>query len=76
MTRAAVTSLRRLAPALPAPPIQVEIRAAEAVTAAAIGAAIDDSEVAAWYGAASAELDRTLRIAHPNAGRGPCGGLY
>ena len=48
-TRAAVTSLRRLLqPA--SPPIQVEIRAAEAVTAAAIGAAIDDSEVAAWYG--------------------------
>src|SRR5258708_28370499 len=73
-TRAAVTSLRRLLqPA--SPPIQVEIRAAEAVTAAAIGAAIDHSEVVAWYGAAMAELDQTLRIAHLTPA-GPCGGLY
>src|SRR5260370_24588511 len=73
-TRAAVTSLRRLLhPA--SPPIQVEIRAAEAVTAAAIGAAIDHSEVVAWYGAAMAELDHTLTIAH-HTPTGPCGGLY
>src|SRR5260370_593234 len=73
-TRAAVTSLRRLLqPA--SPPIQVEIRATEAVTAAAIGAAIDHSEVVAWYGAAMAELYQTLRIAH-HTPTGPCGGLY
>jgi DNA-binding transcriptional MerR regulator len=73
-TRAAVTSLRRLLqPA--SPPIQVEIRAAEAVTAAAIGAAVDHSEVAAWYGAAMAELDQTLGTAHLTP-TGPCGGLY
>src|SRR5258708_3365509 len=72
--RGAVTSLRRLLqPA--SPPIQVEIRATEAVTAAAIGAAIDHSEVVAWYGAAMAELDQTLRIAH-HTPTGPCGGLY
>jgi hypothetical protein len=58
-----VTSLRRLLqPA--SPPIQVEIRAAEAVTAAAIGAAIDHSEVIAWHAAAMTELDQTLRTAH------------
>ena len=73
-TRAAVTSLRRLLqPA--SPPIQVEIRAAEAVTAAAIGAAVDHSEVVNWYGAAMAELDQTLRTAHLTPA-GPCGGLY
>src|SRR5260221_6355232 len=73
-TRAAVTALRRLLqPA--SPPIHVEIRAAEALTAAAIGAAIDHSEVVAWYGAAMAELDQTLRIAH-HTPTGPCGGLY
>jgi DNA-binding transcriptional MerR regulator len=73
-TRAAVTSLRRLLqPA--SPPIRVEIRAAEAVTAAAIGAAVDHSEVAAWYGAAMAELDQTLGTARL-APAGSCGGLY
>ena len=73
-TQAAVTSLRRLLqPATP--PIQVEIRAAEAITAAAIGAAVDHSEVVAWYGEAMTELDRTLGTAHI-APAGPCGGLY
>src|SRR5258708_4075041 len=73
-TRAAVTSLRRLLqPA--SPPIQVEIRATEAVTAAAIGAAIDHSEVVAWYGAAMAELDQTLKIAHHTPTR-PSRGPY
>jgi DNA-binding transcriptional MerR regulator len=73
-TRAAVTSLRRLLqPA--SPPIQVEIRAAEAITTAAIGAAVDHSEIVDWYGAAMAELDQTLRTAH-QAPAGPCGGLY
>src|SRR5260370_36197185 len=72
-TRAAVTSLRRLLqPA--SPPIQVEIRAAQAVTAAAIGAAVDHSEVAAWYGAAMAELHQTLGTAQLTPA-GPCGGL-
>ena len=43
-TQAAVTSLRRLLqPA--SPPIQVEIRAAEAITTAAIRATVDHSEV-------------------------------
>src|SRR5258707_8950011 len=73
-TRPAVTSLRRLLqPA--SPPIQLEIRAAEAVTAAAIGAAIDPSEAVAWYGAAMAELDQTLRTGHLTPA-GPCGGPY
>jgi DNA-binding transcriptional MerR regulator len=73
-TRAAVASLRRLLqPA--SPPVQVEIRAAEAVTAAAIGATVDHSEVAAWYGAAIAELDQALRTAQLTPGA-PCGGLY
>jgi DNA-binding transcriptional MerR regulator len=73
-TQAAVTSLRRLLqPA--SPPIQVEIRAAEAITTAAIGATVDHSEVVDWYGAAMAELDQTLRTAHLTPA-GPCGGLY
>src|SRR5258708_1529440 len=72
--RGGAASLRRLLqPASPAS--QVEMRATEAVTAAAIGAAIDHSEVVAWYGAAMAELDQTLRIAH-HTPTGPCGGLY
>ncbi|HEX4660987.1 MAG TPA: GyrI-like domain-containing protein [Streptosporangiaceae bacterium] len=73
-TRAAVTALRRLLqPA--SPPMQVEIRAAEALTAAAIRATVDHSEVVTWYSEAMTELDRTLRTAHiPPAG--PCGGLY
>jgi DNA-binding transcriptional MerR regulator len=57
------------------PPIQVEIRAAEAITAAAIRATVDHSEVVAWYGAAMAELDQTLRTAHLTP-TGPSGGLY
>ena len=73
-TRAAVTALRRLLqPA--SPPIQVEIRAAEALTTAAICATVDHSAILTWYSEAMTELDRTLRTAHmPPAG--PCGGLY
>ena len=73
-TRAAVTALRRLLqPA--SPPIQVEIRAAEALTTAAICATVDHREILTWYSEAMTELDRTLRTAHiPPAG--PCGGLY
>ncbi len=73
-TRAAVTSLRRLLqPA--GPPMEVELRAAEAFTTAAIRATVDHSEVLAWYGAAMAELDRTLRSLHITPA-GPPGGLY
>src|SRR6185437_12556823 len=73
-TQAAVTSLRRLLQP-PSPPIQVEIRAAEAITTAAIRATVDHTEVTGWYGAAMAELDRSLRTAHLTPA-GPCGGLY
>src|ERR1700736_658691 len=73
-TRAAVTSLRRLLqPA--SPPIKIELRAAEAITTAAIRATIDHSELLAWYGAAMTDLDQTLRTAHITPA-GPCGGLY
>lgn len=73
-TQAAVTSLRRLLQP-PSPPIQVEIRAAEAITTAAIRATVDHSEVIDWYGAAMAELDRSLKTAHLTPS-GPPGGLY
>ena len=73
-TQAAVTSLRRLLQP-PSPPIQVEIRAAAAITTAAIRATVDHSEVIDWYGAAMAELDRSLRTAHLTPA-GPSGGLY
>ncbi len=73
-TRPAVTSLRRLLqPA--SPPMEIELRAAEAFTAAAIRATVDHGEVLAWYGAAMAELDRTLESLHITPA-GPCGGLY
>jgi effector-binding domain-containing protein len=73
-TRAAVTSLRRLLqPA--SPPMKIELRAAAAITTAAIRVTVDHSELLAWYGAAMAELDRTLRTAHLTPA-GPCGGLY
>jgi DNA-binding transcriptional MerR regulator len=73
-TQAAVTSLRRLLrPA--SPPIQVEIRAAAAITTAAIRATVDHSEVVDWYRAAMAELDQALWTAHLKP-TGPCGGLY
>jgi len=73
-TRAAVTALRRLLqPA--SPPIHVEIRAAEALTAAAICATVDHREILTWYSEAMTELDRTLRAAHLRPA-GPCGGLY
>jgi DNA-binding transcriptional MerR regulator len=73
-TRAAVTSLRRLLrPA--SPPIQIELRAAAEFTAAAIRATVDHSDVLAWYGAAMAELDRTLGSLQMTPA-GPRGGLY
>jgi DNA-binding transcriptional MerR regulator len=73
-TQAAVTSLRRLLqPASPL--IQVEIRAAAAITTAAIRATVDHSEVVDWYRAAMAELDQALWTAHLKP-TGPCGGLY
>ena len=66
-TRAAVTSLRRLLqPA--SPPLQIELRAAQPLTTAAIRATVDHGEVLAWYGEAMAELDRTLGAAR-DAGR-------
>ena len=74
ITHLSVKTLRRLLqPA--SPPIQVEIRAAEAITTAAIRATVDHSEVVDWYGAATAELDRSLRTAHLTPA-GPPGGLY
>ena len=73
-TRAAVTSLRRLLQP-PSPPIKIELRTADAITTAAIRATVDHSELLAWYGAAMAELDQTLRTAHLTPA-GPCGGLY
>lgn len=73
-TRAAVSSLRRLLD--PAePPIEVELRAVPAFPVAAIQATVALDDVLDWYGAAMAELDRTLR-AHEVAPAGPCGGLY
>lgn len=73
-TQAAVTSLRRLLrPATP--PIRVEIRAAKALTTAAICATVDHSEILTWYGDAMTELDQALASARA-APAGPCGGLY
>jgi DNA-binding transcriptional MerR regulator len=73
-TRAAVTSLRRLLqPA--SPPVHVEIRAAEALTTAAIRGTVDHSQILTWYSQAMTELDQTLRTAHLTPA-GPCGGLY
>ena len=67
-TRAAVTSLRRLLqPA--SPPLQIELRAAQPLTTAAIRATVDHGEVLAWYGEAMAELDRTLRSRRVTPGR-------
>jgi DNA-binding transcriptional MerR regulator len=73
-TQAAVTSLRRLLePA--SPPIQVELRAAEALTTAAIRSTVSHGEVLAWYDGAMAELGRTLGSLRMTPA-GPCGGLY
>jgi len=55
--------------------MKIELRAAAAITTAAIRVTVDHSELLAWYGAAMAELDRTLRTAHLTPA-GPCGGLY
>jgi DNA-binding transcriptional MerR regulator len=73
-TRAAVASLRRLLQPT-SPPIEIELRAAEAVTAAAIRATVDHDEVLEWYDAAMAELDRTLGSLRITPA-GPVGGLY
>src|ERR1035441_8231091 len=62
-TRAAVTSLRRLLQPT-SPPIEIELRAAESVTAAAIRATVDHGEVLERYHAAIAELDRKLGSLH------------
>jgi DNA-binding transcriptional MerR regulator len=71
-TRAAVTSLRRLLrPTVP--PIEVELRAMPATTAAAIRATVYHDEVLGWYDEAMAELERVLRGVPAT---GPCGGLY
>jgi len=73
-TRAAATALRRLLQPASAP-IQVELRAAEALTTAAICATVDHGQILTWYSEAMTELDRTLRTAHIRPA-GPCGGLY
>ena len=73
-TRAAVTSLRRLLQPT-RPPIEIELRAAEAVTTAAIRATVDHGEVLKWYDTAMAELDQTLGSLHIMPA-GPSGGLY
>jgi DNA-binding transcriptional MerR regulator len=73
-TRAAVTALRRLLqPA--SPPIKIELRAAEAITTAAIGGTVDHSELIAWHGAAMTELDQALASLRIRPA-GPRGGLY
>ncbi len=73
-TRAAVTSLRRLLQPTK-PPMEIELRAAERLTTAAIRATVTRSEVLAWYSAAMAELGQTLEARHITPA-GPCGGLY
>jgi len=73
-TRSAVTSLRRLLEPASAP-VQIDVRAVAAFIAAAIRATVDHSEVLAWYGAAMAELDQTLRSLDLTPA-GPAGGLY
>jgi DNA-binding transcriptional MerR regulator len=73
-TRAAVTALRRLLqPATDE--IEVELRAAPAMTVAAIRAAVEHRDVLAWYGEAMTELDSVLASARRTP-TGPCGGLY
>ena len=70
-----MTSLRRLLqPA--SPPIQVEIRAAEAVTTAAIRATVDHRDVAHLV---RRRHDRTRPVTQAQrtlTPTGPCGGLY
>jgi DNA-binding transcriptional MerR regulator len=73
-TRAAVTALRRLLqPA--AEEVDVELRAAPAVTVAAIRATVDHRDLLTWYSAAMTELDSVLASVTQTP-TGPCGGLY
>jgi DNA-binding transcriptional MerR regulator len=73
-TGAAVTSLRRLLqPATEE--IEVELRAAPAMTVAAIRGTIDHGDVLAWYSDAMSELDSVLASAKQRP-TGPPGGLY
>jgi DNA-binding transcriptional MerR regulator len=71
-TRVAVSSLRRLLAPEPAP-LDVELRAEEAVTVAAVEDEVGADDVVAWYAGAMAELDAALG---PGASAGPPGGLY
>jgi DNA-binding transcriptional MerR regulator len=73
-TGAVVTSLRRLLqPATEE--IEVELRAAPAMTVAAIRGTIDHGDVLAWYSDAMSELDSVLASAKQTP-TGPPGGLY
>jgi effector-binding domain-containing protein len=73
-TGAAVTSLRRLLqPATEE--IEVELRAAPAITVAAIRGTIDHGDVLAWYSDAMSELDSVLASVK-QIPTGPPGGLY
>jgi effector-binding domain-containing protein len=69
-----LSSLRRLLAPVVAP-IEVELRAMPATMTAAIRATVDHNEVLDWYGAAMADLDRTLESLRATP-TGPCGGLY
>jgi DNA-binding transcriptional MerR regulator len=69
-TRAAVTSLRRLLRPEPAP-LDVELRAVPATTAAAVEDDVEYGHVLDWYAGAMAELDAVVK--EPT---GVPGGLY
>jgi DNA-binding transcriptional MerR regulator len=69
-TRAAVTSLRRLLRPEPAP-LDVELRAVPATTAAAVEDDVEHGHVLDWYAGAMAELDAVVK--EPT---GVPGGLY
>lgn len=70
-TRSAVVSLRRLLrPDLT--PLEVELRAEQARTVAAVTAEVDHDDVEAWFAGAMAELEATVG----DAATGPMGGTY
>jgi DNA-binding transcriptional MerR regulator len=69
-TRTAVASLRRLLEPKPAP-LEVELRAVPAVTAAAVVADVELDHVLGWYAGAMAELDAVVA-----APAGAPGGMY
>jgi DNA-binding transcriptional MerR regulator len=71
-TRAAVASLRQLL-APDVEQLQVRLRSVPARTVAAVSGTVDHADVAAWYGAAMAELDQAVA---GRAASGPPGGRY